>query len=1068
MRSSYASAALHLPLFPMMISTLAALLAAAPAPPQRAFVNFETPQVSPLDLTPDGQRLLAVNTADGVLEVLDVSGSSPVPLMAVPVGVDPVSVRARTDDEAWVVNHVSDSISVVDLTTGHVRATLDTSDEPCDVVFAGTPRRAFVSCSQTNEVLVFDPANLAAAPVVIDIEGEEPRAMAVSADGSRVLVAIFESGNGSTILGGGLDSSGTLTIKNVVSDPAGPHGGQNPPPNAGSGFEPPIAPGLPAPPPVGLIVRKDAQGRWMDDNGGNWTDLVSGPDAALSDRPVGWDVVDNDIAVIDATTLGVSYVERLMNICMALGVNPSNGRVALVGTDATNEVRFEPNLKGVFLRVNAALVDLGGTAAPSIVDLNPHLDYQSANVPQAERDLSVGDPRAIVWSADGSRGYVAGLGSNNVIVIDGAGGRVGAPIEVGEGPTGLAIRGTTLYALNRFDGSISVIDTLAGAETSRVALHDATPLAIKRGRKHLYGTHEGSGLGHIACASCHVDARMDRLAWDLGDPGGEMKALTGQNLGMGLFGLNTNFTPWHPMKGPMTTQTLQDIIGKEPLHWRGDRAGLEEFDEGFRLLQGDDGPLGAVEMQEFEDFLASIHFPPNPYRDVDNSLPTNVDLTGFVSFGRFSPPGTQLPDGNPVAGLDRYVDDAMDGPLRCATCHTLPTGMGANVRLQGNRYEVIPPGVHGERHHALVSVDGSTQRAFKTPQTRNVLEKTGFRVDITRSLNGFGFLHDGSVPGVETFLSSPAFDFNSDQDLADMVAFQLCLTGSELPSGSFTNLLLPPGTASQDAHAGVGTQTTVEDLAGASPAQISLITRLLAEAEAGRVGLVAHGLLGGERRGAVLVPYSGVAGGLVQLDRAGEQMDGTTLLSFAAPGAEWTLTAVPFGSERRLGIDRDQDGALDGDERDAGSDPADPASLPSIGQAVCSPAVANSTGAPAALTAAGSPVVETNGVVLNGANLPPGAPSLLVNSRVTGFIPGAGGSQGNLCLGGAFGRYNQDVRFADPSGALRFELDLEATPTPSGLVAVMAGESWTFQAWYRDVNPTATSNFTDAVTILFE
>ena len=100
MRSSYASAALHLPLFPMMISTLAALLAAAPAPPQRAFVNFETPQVSPLDLTPDGQRLLAVNTADGVLEVLDVSGSSPVPLMAVPVGVDPVSVRARTDDEA--------------------------------------------------------------------------------------------------------------------------------------------------------------------------------------------------------------------------------------------------------------------------------------------------------------------------------------------------------------------------------------------------------------------------------------------------------------------------------------------------------------------------------------------------------------------------------------------------------------------------------------------------------------------------------------------------------------------------------------------------------------------------------------------------------------------------------------------------------------------------------------------------------------------------------------------------------------------------------------------------------
>ena len=150
--------------------------------------------------------------------------------------------------------------------------------------------------------------------------------------------------------------------------------------------------------------------------------------------------------------------------------------------------------------------------APSIVDLNPHLDYQSATVPQAERDLSIGDPRGIAWSADGSRGYVAGLGSNNVIVVDPTGGRVGAPIEVGEGPTGLAISGTTLYALNRFEGSISVIDTVAGTETARVALHDATPVAIKRGRKHLYGTHEGSGLGHIACGSCHIDARMDRLA----------------------------------------------------------------------------------------------------------------------------------------------------------------------------------------------------------------------------------------------------------------------------------------------------------------------------------------------------------------------------------------------------------------------------------------------------------------------------------------------------------------------------------------------------------------------------
>jgi len=26
---------------------------------------------------------------------------------------------------------------------------------------------------------------------------------------------------------------------------------------------------------------------------------------------------------------------------------------------------------------------------------------------------------------------------------------------------------------------------------------------------------------------------------------------------------------FHPMKGPMVTQTFQDIIGHEPFHWRG-------------------------------------------------------------------------------------------------------------------------------------------------------------------------------------------------------------------------------------------------------------------------------------------------------------------------------------------------------------------------------------------------------------------------------------------------------------------------------------------------------------------
>jgi hypothetical protein len=48
----------------------------------------------------------------------------------------------------------------------------------------------------------------------------------------------------------------------------------------------------------------------------------------------------------------------------------------------------------------------------------------------------------------------------------------------------------------------------------------------------------------------------------------------------------------------------------------------------------------------------------------------------------------------------------------------------------------------------------------------------------------------------------------------------------------------------------------------------------------------------------------------------------------ATPGQALTYTCVPPGEGERIGVDRDEDGFLDRDELDAGSDPADPASTP--------------------------------------------------------------------------------------------------------------------------------------------
>ncbi len=893
-------------LSPLSVVVGAALLLSASA--RADFVNFETPQVHPVALSPDGKSLAVCNTADNRVEFLDLSGTTPTGSGSLVVGMDPTSARWRNSSELWVVNQVSDTVSIVDVAAGRVTRTLATLDEPADVVFAGTPLRAFVSCSQARTLLVFDPANLDVAPLSVVLEGEDPRALAVSPDGATVYAAIFESGNGSTILGGG-GTAGIGYPPNAASDTRGPYGGTNPPPNNGAAFNPPKNPANGTPPKVGLIVRQDAAGSWRDDNGEDWTPLVSGNLAAASGRPVGWRLLDNDVALIDAATLSVTYAERMMNLCMALGVNPVDGGVCVVGTDATNEVRFEPVVNGTFVRVKSARFAAGNPGTISVVDLNPHLDYATPTLPQAQRDLAVGDPRAIEWLGNGTRGFVAGMGSNNVIVLDASGQRLPGqpPIEVGEGPTGIAVddaRGR-LYVLNRFEATVSVLDVNTLAETGRVAFFDPTPAVIRNGRRHLYDTHATSGLGQASCASCHIDSRMDRLAWDLGDPAGAVKVLDGSgrhNLGAGLPGLTSNFTDFHPMKGPMTTQTLQDIIGKEPHHWRGDRDGLEEFNGAFQSLLGDDTGLTPMEMQAFEDYLATIHFPPNPYRNPDNSLPTNLPLPDHYRNSRFGPAGTPMPNGNAKRALDtlyRPLGRAIDqGAFACVTCHTLPTGIGTDSRFTGGGFVPIMPGPKGERHHALVSVDQSTQRAFKTPQTRNVYDKVGFETTRPTSRAGFGFFHDGTVDSITRFVSEDVFTPNNVQEVADLVALMLAFSGSDY--GNPVEAFEPPGTASKDAHASVGKQVTLASNAPGTGR--TLLDSLIVLANANRIDLVGHAAGRGWRHS---------TGSTFVRDQAGQSESLTALL---ARGEAVTFTAVPDGCGQRLGIDRDRDTLLDYDE----------------------------------------------------------------------------------------------------------------------------------------------------------
>src|SRR6185369_3479755 len=112
---------------------------AVPAAAQPSFVNFESGQVRPLALAPGGATLFAVNTPDNRLEIFTVSGGNLTHSGSVVVGLEPVAVAARSATEVWVVNHLSDSISIVDVssTPPRVTRTLLVGDEPRDIVFAG-------------------------------------------------------------------------------------------------------------------------------------------------------------------------------------------------------------------------------------------------------------------------------------------------------------------------------------------------------------------------------------------------------------------------------------------------------------------------------------------------------------------------------------------------------------------------------------------------------------------------------------------------------------------------------------------------------------------------------------------------------------------------------------------------------------------------------------------------------------------------------------------------------------------------------------------------------------------
>jgi hypothetical protein len=140
-----------------------------------------------------------------------------------------------------------------------------------------------------------------------------------------------------------------------------------------------------------------------------------------------------------------------------------------------------------------------------------------------------------------------------------------------------------------------------------------------------------------------------------------------------------------------------------------------------------------------------------------------------------------------------------------------------------------------------------------------------------------------------------------------------------------------------------------------------------------------------------------------------------------------------------------------------------------IGAVFCS-AAANSTGVGGRIDAEGSDLLIDDDVTLVASALPANSNGYFLTSRLPGFVANPGGSSGNLCLGGAIGRYTGpgQIQNTMSTGGFSLLLNLTQIPTPTGFVPAVVGQSRNFQAWHRDsVGGVATSNFTNGLSVTF-
>ena len=815
------------------------------------YVGFESAAVRPIVLSADKRQILVTNIPNHSLDIFEYDHQGVINKTdSLPVGVEPVAVALRgsgSQQEAWVVNHQSDSISIVrfDRDQAYVAKTLLVGDEPRDIVFA--KNKAFITTAHRGQhrshsslngvpgagdpelhtagknradVWVFDVVNpgdeLGGKPEkIIELFGDTPRALAVSEDESRVYVAVLNSGNKTTAVHESVichgfedDNYGNKPCQ-VLDQKSSPNGlvdGQLPGGRTAPGVN---KDGVPQPWTSMIVKYDEVSGEWRDSKGRNFSNGIR------------FTLPDKDVFSINTSTLTEqSFYTGVGTTLFNMAVSPVSGKIFVSNTEANNSVRFEgPGLAGgSTVQGNIARSQISVLQADSndvsVRQLNRHIDYRQIKAPDSVKPHSVATPLQMIFSGDGSKLYVAALGSNKVAVYpteqlendsfwDGSGiefepTRLSSSfIPVAGGPVGIALNESRqqLISYARFDNSLVVTDLNNMQEEQRILMSSPEPDHVIAGRSMLYDAQRSSSNGEASCASCHIFGDTDHLSWNLGNPDASngvnpqpIPTFKFSELGCDFVGPDEpsckalqiingdgDRRTFASMKGPMFTQTLKGMSTHGHMHWRGDRS-VGYF--------GDDIEQMLDEKTSFKNFIVAFE----GLLGMDIELPASVDAANKSAqvvrleqdvdkFADFML-NIQLP-ANPVRGLDNSLsasaqigrnffhgdrrsdglaqDSNKNGPevdgVNCEGCHGVDHAQGFY-------------GTRGEAAH------GGEIQMFKVPQLRNLYtrvgmfglpDRNGFLPSHTSDhqgdqVRGFGFLHDGATDLLFNFLKGGVFD----------------------------------------------------------------------------------------------------------------------------------------------------------------------------------------------------------------------------------------------------------------------------------------------------------------------